>query len=371
MPPSFQATKIRARYISEKLKRTVWPVTWRQEAPFDDRRRVFYEAFWREAALNIGADVERLGYGFLRISKSDKSTIVNQHRVMLDHYLLRDIVDNKPLIHRLLNEMSVPVPAFAEFNLNSFEVARDFLERVGGCAVVKPASGTGGGQGVTTKVTRQTLESAAIYAAVFGTSLLIEREVVGDCFRLLYLDGNLVDAIRRDPPRVVGDGASSIRQLIAEENARRLHDTGTVRALTRLSIDDECLLTLRSQGRTLRDVPRRGERVIVKTVISDNCRAENHRVNGSIHSSIERMGSDIVCALGIRLAGLDIMTTDISKPLHATRGAVVEINIPPGLHYHSIVAEQDTNPPLGEMILNRIFEECASQVAVSERWGSA
>src|SRR5688572_32104639 len=46
--------------------------------------------------------------------------------------------------------------------------------------------------------------------------------IAGASYRLLYLEGRLIDAVRRDPPTVTGDGYSTIRRLIAHENRRRL-----------------------------------------------------------------------------------------------------------------------------------------------------
>jgi len=79
-------------------------------------------------------------------------------------------------------------------------------------AVVKPAYGTGAGRGVTTRIdSYKKLKQASYLAAAFKPQLLIEEQVSGDSFRLLYINGVFVDPIRRDPPVVVGDGQSSIK----------------------------------------------------------------------------------------------------------------------------------------------------------------
>src|SRR5437899_2802828 len=83
----------------------------------------------------------------------------------------------------------------------------------------------------------------AVYASFFSQRLLIEQQVTGEAYRLLYLEGELVDVVLRQSPRVTGDGHSTVHALIAAENERRVREGGRV-AQTLISIDLDCKTTL-------------------------------------------------------------------------------------------------------------------------------
>ncbi len=357
MARSLTSDLIRTRWRIQKLLGMLRVEDWRLTESFDDVAYAFYEKFWQKASKNVGAELTPLSYGYWRIGRGDQWTLVNHHHVMLDYYMSLEMVGNKPLIHHLLKHNECPVPRFVEYDINSLGVARDFLKELKGRpGVVKPAGGTSGGKGITTKILqRDRLEKASIHAATFNWSLLLEEEVPGNSYRLLYLDGKLIDAIRRDPPTVTGDGKRTIQELIRAETKERIRDREKFRSLRPLIGDMECVYHLKEQGLSLKSVPAAGRQVAVKTVISDNGRPENHRVRTEVHPSIEQLGSRLATTLGLRLAGLDIIARSLDQPLESSGGVVNEINIPPGLHYHVLVAEDETTPPIGEMILETIF----------------
>ena len=187
-----------------------------------ERRMAFYEKAWQEAAAHVGATVEPLGYEIFEIRSGNMRIRVSQNYTPIDEPVTLDIAGNKPLVHKLLARQGLPIPRYAEFSLNEMNKAAAFLAEVRGDCVVKPARGTGAGQGVVTGIrSRWHLARAAAAAAVYGEHLLIEEQVKGDNYRLLYLDGRLLDAILRKPPTVTGDGKSTIRELVQRANAER------------------------------------------------------------------------------------------------------------------------------------------------------
>src|SRR5207245_11487947 len=111
------------------------------------------------------------------------------------------------------------------------------------------------------------LARATLSAARLDTRLLIERQVPGEMYRLLYLDGELLDVVLRQAPHVRGDGHSSVLDLIAQENERRLE---AARARSLITIDLDCLLALEAAGRPPLSVPAAGGRGKDKTASSGN-----------------------------------------------------------------------------------------------------
>lgn len=341
----------------------------RRDAGFQKLRSRFYHEYWTDAAGAIGAEIEDLGQGYLRIRREAQWTFVRGYEVQLDDHLTLKLAGNKPLTNRLLAEYGYPVPRFLEFGLSEMQVAESFAAVLEGSAVVKPASGTGGGNGVTMGIeTNRDLRKAVRKAASFHRDLMIEEQVSGSSFRLLYLNGEFVDAVRRDPPRVTGDGTNCVEQLIHAETQRRLAafvDGERVTALSPLTIDQDVPAVLSAQGISLKSIPKLGESVLVKTVVNQNAARENHRVREEVHPSIVEMGREIVSLFGIELGGLDLLTPDIGAPLSEAGGVINEVNTTPGLHHHVLLTEESKELPVGEMILEHIFCRTQQKQAIS------
>jgi len=205
--------------------------------------------------------------------------------------------------------------------------------------MVKP-NGSGGGKGVTGGVERaQDLVRASLTASRLAQRLIIERQAPGYTYRLLLLDGQLLDVVRYLPPRVTGDGSSSIRKLIAAENLRRLRARGYARRQV-LKADLDCALTLARSGLSLASVPAEGETVQVKTVTNQNRLEDNETFRGPLADDLVKSATRAAEIVGLRLAGVDMVTPDPSRALADTAGVIIEVNGTPGLDHHYLVADQ-------------------------------
>lgn len=322
---------------------------------FETFRQRFYDQLWQKVAEDMDAKIEDFGYGFSKISRAAQHTFVMQAKVMLDDHLSLRLAGNKPLVHRILSERNYPIQDYREYTLHSLAKAHDFMQKIGGACVVKPAAATGAGNGITTKIrNRQQLRKASLWAATFSNRLLIEKEMAGSSFRLLYLGGMFIDAVRRDSPVVTGDGAHSIAQLMLAENRRRLQGNEIV-ALSPLEVDYECQLCLRERGYELSTVPAAGETVKLKTVVNQNSASENETVRASVHPSIIQIGAEIAALFRLELVGVDLITPDITKPLPETGGVINEINTNPGLHHHYLIQNKTDQADVARTILEYIL----------------
>jgi cyanophycin synthetase len=294
----------------------------------------FYETMWREAANRVGATVVSLGYGVFEIRLGDFRTRVMGNTTDLDGLVTHCLARTKPLIFRLLAEQQLPVPRHIEFSLETLTSAVDFMEGIGGDCVLKPASGTGGGLGVITGIrTRWQLARAAYATARHGGDLLLEEQVPGDNYRLLYLDGRLIDAIVRHPPRVMGDGRSSIGELVQAANADRVK-RGAVAAHVLLTVDMDMQRTLAGQKLTLSSVPAPGTVVTLKTAINENGGEDNESARDRLCPAVIVDGARAAHLAGVRLAGVDLITRDPTVPLSEAGGVILEVNAPPGYYWH-------------------------------------
>lgn len=322
---------------------------------FRDLRKSYYRELWRQAAENVGAEFTAWHFGFYRITRDGLTTLVRQGSVMLDDHLTLEVMGNKVLTYALLGEKGCAVPEHCRYTMRSFSDAEKFLAAHGGPVVVKPASGTGGGWGVTTGiVTARALRKASRRAARFDGDLLVEAQMSGRSYRLLYLNGRFLDAVRRDPPTLTGDGRHTIRQLIAMENRRRLSEK-PVTALSPLTLDQDCVNKLRSLGLRPSSRLESGRTIEVKQAVNENCAAQNHSVAAEVHPETQALGARLVTDLGVRFAGLDIHCQDISAPLSRSNGCISEINTTPGIHHHYLVSNAAEQVPVAECLLEEMF----------------
>jgi cyanophycin synthetase len=312
---------------------------------------------WKDAAEALGAEAIELEGGVLEIRRDAAHARVWHHVTPFDDPVTVRVALERPLVHRLLREADVPVPDHVEAAAGRPGNVLAFVHDRSGPFVVKPASGTSGGHGVTGSVygSAQALR-ACLAAARFDRRLLVEEQTEGEMYRLLLLDGELLGAVRRRAPRVTGDGRSTVAGLIAEENRRRLAANGSA-GLALLRPDLDCVLTLRAQGLSLRSVLPAGATVVAKVASSENSPADNDVVQERPAEALVQDARAAAAAVGLRLAGVDVVTSDPFRDLDDTGGAVIEVNGTPGLHYHYQVANPDGAIPVAVPILRRLLDE--------------
>lgn len=310
----------------------------------------YYNDLWERVAENLQADIQHDDFGYSRISRDGLVTFVNQYNIMLEDHLMLKIMGNKGLTYSLLSEMGFPLVRHCLFSMRTLDVARAFLasqKRV----VVKPSSGTGGGGGVTTGIrTVSQLVSAARLASRFGEALIVEEQLEGSSFRLLYLEGKLIDAIRRDPPVVTGDGVNTIKKLIRIENQRRKNEM-PFRALSPLVIDRDARNWMRESGISPSGIPESGQTVQIKRAVNENDRNSNANVTRSINPDIVEKCGELVRRLGASFVGVDLICEDISESFDQENCLISEINTTPGLHHHYLVSNPEDANPVAEIVI--------------------
>ena len=320
------------------------------------QRALYYEHLWTAAAADLHACVEKAPSSALDISGSRRTTRVRLQETQLDDAATLQLAGDKAAVHQLLATGGIPVPKHCIFDLHSVDKARHFLQSNSVPCVVKPAKDTGGGCGVTAGLqTPRQLRRAVGLAAAACPVLLIEEQSFGTNYRLLFLDGVLLDATARLPPTLCGDGRSTLRQLVQRENARRLAE-GYLAAQSLLNIDLDMHCTLANQGLTLRSIIPAATNICVKTAISENGSHEN--IPAVLCDDIVATAAKAARLVGARLAGVDVITTLPDRPLE-DGGVVLEVNTTPSLYYHSIIDGQ-LRHDVASRVLRRLLEHDVS-----------
>jgi cyanophycin synthetase len=324
-----------------------------------DPNKSAYRVIWQRAADEVGAQLRVIHEDFLELRDGKRSTRVWRHWVPLDDAVTLRLALDKTAVHQILSRAGLPLPEHEEWDASKLNGAVEFLKRSPTPCVVKPTGGASGSGATTGVRTRDQLLRARLRAARLSRRLLIERQAEGDMYRLLFMDGELLDTVRRRPPRVTGDGRATIRELIATENASRLDPAHPV-SMPILRVDLDCLFTLEAAGLTLESVLPAGQTIAVKTVTSQNRIEDNETVREPIDPGLVAEAREAAAQVGVRLAGIDLITPDLGRSLRETGGVIIEVNGTPGLHYHYQVADEANSTPVAVPILRRLLEESRS-----------
>ncbi len=205
---------------------------------------------------------------------------------------------------------------------------------VGYPLVVKPVGGNHG-RGITVNIRNYEDAVVAFHAAKeVSTSVIIEKFITGEDYRLLVINYKLVAAAKRTPAHVVGDGKSTVRQLVDKVNQDPRRGYGHENVLTQITINDLTKTIIAAKGYTEDSVIPEGERLILKDTANLSTGGTAEDVTDIVHPSNIEMAERISRIIDLDICGIDIMTTDISQPLSETDGAVLEVNAGPGFRMH-------------------------------------
>jgi cyanophycin synthetase len=311
---------------------------------------------WHDAASQLGVPFRELDDRSFEVGAEGSPIRIRHHVTPIEEEATLDLALDKARTHQLLAGAGVALPRQIPFELGDLAAATAAVS-AGGSWVVKPA-GTSSGQGATTGVVNEDeLIRAAVRASRSGAELLLERRTAGEEYRILLLDGKPLGAVRRHAPTLTGDGRRTITELVYEENRRRLRARGRA-GLRIITIDLDALLALGHQGLGPRLVPAASEEVVVKGSRSQGGAADAETVPiSALAEELVAEAALAACEVGLRLAGVDLVTPDPGRSLADAGGTVIEVNGTPGLHYHYLVREPENAVPVAVPILERLLDE--------------
>ncbi|MEM8542820.1 MAG: cyanophycin synthetase [Cyanobacteria bacterium P01_H01_bin.119] len=253
---------------------------------------------------------------------------------------------------RILLDSGVPVPrGTVTYYLDELEEA---IEAVGGFPIViKPLDGNHG-RGITIDINDwQTAETAYDAAREVSKGVIVERFYRGRDHRVLVINGKVVAVAERVPAHVVGDGRLTIDELIVETNQDPRRGEGHANILTRLEVDRTTWQLLERKGYTLDTVLEAGEICYLRSTANLSTGGIAIDRTDEIHPKNVWLAQRVAKIVGLDVAGIDIVTSDITRPLREVDGVVVEVNAAPGFRMHFSPSQgipRNVAEPLIEML---------------------
>ncbi len=234
----------------------------------------------------------------------------------------------------VLRDAGVPVPKGTTIrHLEDLESA--ILEVGGFPIVIKPLNGNHG-RGVSIDVrTPLEAEDAFAIAAAVSPEVIVERFHRGRDHRVLVVNHKVVAVAERVPAHVIGDGRSTVQQLVDLVNQDPRRGEGHDNVLTKIVVDRTSLDVLQRQGYRLDSVVPANEIVYLRATANLSTGGISVDRTDDIHPENVWLAERISKLIGLDIAGIDIVTEDISRPLADVDGAVVEVNAAPGFRMHT------------------------------------
>ncbi|HEY9061093.1 MAG TPA: cyanophycin synthetase [Pseudobacteroides sp.] len=270
-------------------------------------------------------DIVRLGYG--KYQKRLSATLYEG-----TSSISVDAACNKHLTKTLLEEAAIPVPKGK--SVLDLEEAKAAANSIGYPVVVKPQNGNKGKFIFVNIKNEIELEEAYLQAVNFDGECIVEKYIEGRDYRVLVVNGKVVAGAERIPAHIIGDGQHSISELIDIENLNELRGEDHEKPLTRLKVDDIMKVVLDKQDLTLSHIPEKGQKVWLRDNGNLSTGGEAYDCTDMIHPENIKIFEEAAKVIGIDIAGIDVVTPDISKILTTDIGAIVEVNAAPGIRMH-------------------------------------
>ena len=275
--------------------------------------------------LNARAMIQ-LGYGVhqkrVQATLSDYSGILGV-----------ELACDKEGTKQILRDAGIPVPRGTVVQyLDELEAA---IEDVGGYPIViKPLDGNHG-RGITIDINRwDEAETAYDTAKEISRAVIVERYYRGRDHRVLVINGKVVAVAERVPAHVVGNGKSTVQELIDETNRDPNRGDGHDNVLTKIVLDRTTHSVLQRQGYTLDTVLSGGEVCYLRATANLSTGGIAVDRTDDIHPENIWLAQRVAKIIGLDIAGIDIVTPDITQPLRDVDGVVVEVNAAPGFRMH-------------------------------------
>ena len=236
----------------------------------------------------------------------------------------------------ILKEAGIPVPRGTV--IQYFDDLGAAINDVGGYPIVlKPLDGNHG-RGITININSwQEVEEAYDHASAASRtrSVIVERYYPGSDYRVLVINGKVIAVSQRVPAHVVGNGVSTIEELIEQTNRHPDRGEGHDNILTRITVDRTVASILERQGYRIDSVLEAGNVAYLRATANLSTGGIAVDRTDDIHPENIWLAERVAKIIGLDIAGIDIVTPDITKPLKEVDGVIVEVNAAPGFRMHT------------------------------------
>lgn len=255
-----------------------------------------------------------------------KEYVIGGTKTDKDNYILPYITDDKYFAKQLMsqNKINVPSGIMLSKEMSEQEKEKRYSQFYNKPVVVKPRS-TNGGTGITVfskNVDSNNLQKAIEYAFEFDNNVLLEEYIAGKEYRFIVINGKCISVVLRRSASVVGDGKSTIQELIEKKDKEPWHYL----LKNRMKIDSPLKMFLKQQNLSLEYIPKQNERIYLRENSNCSTGGESVNVTKEIPAKFKKIAEKAAKVFKAKVCGVDIIINDWKKDDYA----IIEINDDPG-----------------------------------------
>jgi glutamate--cysteine ligase len=272
---------------------------------------------------------------FISLEKDGKVEFVKQAtKTSKDNYVSVLIMENKSLTKNILADHDIKVPRGIE--VRSLEELKENIKGfINKPLVIKPKS-TNFGVGIhifKEGASEKEIIKAWEMATEYEDTLLMEEFIGGKEYRFLVIDHRVCAILHRVPANVVGDGRSTIEELVTLKNQDPLRGNHYVTPLEKIKLDENARIFLEQQGKNFTYRPKEGEVVYLRETSNISTGGDSIDYTEDIPERFKEIAVQATKAVDVRFCGIDMIIEDYRKK--DSDYGIIELNFNPAIHIHS------------------------------------
>ncbi|EDT77728.1 bifunctional glutamate--cysteine ligase GshA/glutathione synthetase GshB [Clostridium perfringens] len=293
---------------------------------------------------------------FISLSDGEKVEYVKQAtKTSKDSYITALIMENKLVTKDILRENNIRVPKGKDYD-NIDEAKKDFRLFKDEKIVIKPKS-TNFGLGISIfsgEYSREDYDKAVEIAFREDSSILIEEFMTGKEYRFLVIGEEVVGILHREPANVIGNGESTIEELVFEKNKDPLRGKGYKTPLEKIKLGEIEEMFLKNQGLSFKSIPKNGEKIYLRENSNISTGGDSIDFTDKIHPSYKEVALKSAKAVKALICGVDMVIDNIEEEAKEKNHGIIELNFNPAIHIHCFPYKGE-NRKAGEKILDLLF----------------
>ncbi|MDD3305702.1 MAG: bifunctional glutamate--cysteine ligase GshA/glutathione synthetase GshB [Acetobacterium sp.] len=275
----------------------------------------------------------------VRLEKNGHQEYVKQAtKTSADNYITPLLMENKVVTKKILQENGLPVPGGEEY-FSFLEAKQKLAKYIGKKVVIKPKS-TNFGLGICIFDQGGTLDEllrGAQIAFEYDDTILIEDYLPGLEYRFLIIGNEVVAVLHRRPANVVGNGFSTILQLIEEKNKHPYRGDGYTSPLKKIELDEQSLMFLNKQGLTSQSIPQNEEMIFLRGNSNISTGGDSIDVTEKMHPYFAAIALKAASVFKAKFCGVDMILEDDTDP--DSNFGIIELNFNPMIVMHAYPLE--------------------------------